>query len=85
MRIKEILQNANKELAAEKQTLSCWKTSLSQSLSQLENNLPAGDIKERAKKLMLHQKRLLKAFQLQSSIAEKLRRKNCEKETKMDR
>ena len=57
---------------------------MSQSFSQMEDNLPAGEIKERAKKLMLHQKRLLKAFQLQSSIGEKIRRKNSGKETKME-
>jgi len=48
------------------------------SQSQLENNLPQGSIKERANKLMLHQKRLLSAFQRQKSISDALRDKKYE-------
>ena len=75
-RIKEILQQVTKELTAEKQTLSSWKVSMSQ--SKLENNLIEDSIKERANKLMLHQKRLLSAFQRQKSISDVLRDKKYE-------
>ena len=54
------------------------------SQSQLENNLPQGSIKERANKLMLHQKRLLSAFQRQKSISDALRDKKYE-ESQVDR
>ena len=84
-RIRDILQNVNKELATEKRTLSSWKISMSQSFSQLENNLPGGEIKERARRLMIHQKRLLSAFQRQKVIAGKLSTKNLQTESQVDR
>lgn len=84
-RIKEILQKVNKDLAEEKKELSSLKVSLSQSFSQIENELCEADIKERAVNLVASQKRLLRAFQIQKSITEKSKEKSLKKNSTIER
>ena len=73
-KIKGILLKVNKDLAMEKQHLSNFKLTQSQSLSQIENNVTEKEMKDRAKKLVLYQKRLLSAFKVQKSIVTNLKK-----------
>ena len=75
----------NKNLAEEKQHLSSLKVSLSQSFSQTENDQSDREIKEKARKLVLFQRRLLAAFQVQKSIAEKMKERKLRKENQISR
>ncbi|XP_065055137.1 uncharacterized protein LOC135683721 [Rhopilema esculentum] len=72
-KIKGILLKVNRDLAKEKQYLSNFKLTQSQSLSQIENNVTEKEMRDRAKKLVLYQKRLLNAFKVQKSIVTNLK------------
>ena len=75
----------NKDLAEEKQHLSSLKVSLSQSFSKTENDQSDREIKEKARKLVLFQRRLLAAFQVQKSIAEKMKERKLKKKNQISR
>lgn len=78
-RIKKILQKVSKELADERRELSSLKVSMSQSFSQIENDLSDTEVKERARNLISLQKRLLGAFKAQKIIANKVKEQNHER------